>query len=156
MTKIAVPESGSRSLSDAVSPLVGAATSPAIGAEVGSDTETGCPGRRPWPAPTGARRDLAGAPFLAAAWGETPSRPPVWFMRQAGRSLPEYRTLRRDTTMLAACATPELVCEITLQPIRRHRVDAAILFSDIVVPLHAAGIGVDIVPGTGPVVADPV
>lgn len=121
-----------------------------------TDLEAGCPGRRPWPAPTGARRDLTGAPFLVAARGETPSRTPVWFMRQAGRSLPEYRALRRDTTMLAACATPELVCEITLQPIRRHRTDAAILFSDIVVPLHAAGIGVDIVPGTGPVVANPV
>ena len=77
-------------------------------------------------------------------------------MRQAGRSLPEYRALRADTSMLAACRTPELICEITLQPVRRHRVDAAILFSDIVVPLHAAGIGVDIVPGTGPVVAEPV
>jgi uroporphyrinogen decarboxylase len=133
-------------------------TDTGVDTDTGIDTggEIGCPGRRPWPAPTGARRDLAGAPFLAAAWGETPSRPPVWFMRQAGRSLPEYRALRRDTTMLAACATPELVCEVTLQPIRRHRVDAAILFSDIVVPLHAAGIGVDIVPGTGPVVADPV
>jgi uroporphyrinogen decarboxylase len=77
-------------------------------------------------------------------------------MRQAGRSLPEYRALRADTGMLAACLTPELACEITLQPVRRHGVDAAILFSDIVVPLHAAGIGVDIVPGTGPVVAAPV
>ena len=66
-------------------------------------------------------------------------------MRQAGRSLPEYRALRADTGMLAACLTPELACEITLQPVRRHGVDAAILFSDIVVPLHAAGIGVDIV-----------
>jgi uroporphyrinogen decarboxylase len=77
-------------------------------------------------------------------------------MRQAGRSLPEYRALRADTSMLEACRTPELTCEITLQPVRRHGVDAAILFSDIVVPLHAAGIGVDIVPGTGPVVAEPV
>jgi uroporphyrinogen decarboxylase len=103
-----------------------------------------------------ARRDLPDAPFLAAARGRQPAHVPVWFMRQAGRSLPEYRALRADTSMLAACRTPELVCEITLQPVRRHRVDAAILFSDIVVPLHAAGIGVDIVPGTGPVVADPV
>ena len=77
-------------------------------------------------------------------------------MRQAGRSLPEYRALRADTGMLQACLTPELVCEITLQPVRRHGVDAAILFSDIVVPLYAAGVGVDIVPGTGPVVAEPV
>ena len=77
-------------------------------------------------------------------------------MRQAGRSLPEYRALRADTGMLQACLTPDLTCEITLQPVRRHGVDAAILFSDIVVPLHAAGVGVDIVPGTGPVVAHPV
>jgi uroporphyrinogen decarboxylase len=77
-------------------------------------------------------------------------------MRQAGRSLPEYRALRAGTGMLQACVTPELICEITLQPVRRHGVDAAILFSDIVVPLHAAGVGVDIVPGTGPVVSRPV
>jgi uroporphyrinogen decarboxylase len=102
------------------------------------------------------RRALPDAPFLAAAWGRRPAHVPVWFMRQAGRSLPEYRALRADTSMLAACRTPELTCEITLQPVRRHGVDAAILFSDIVVPLHAAGIGVDIVPGTGPVVAAPV
>ncbi len=125
-------------------------------AAAGSDGTAGLFGRRPGPAPRGPRRDLTGAPFLAAVRGATPSRPPVWFMRQAGRSLPEYRALRKGTTMLAACATPELVCEVTLQPIRRHGVDAAILFSDIVVPLHAAGIGVDIVPGTGPVLADPV
>jgi uroporphyrinogen decarboxylase len=96
------------------------------------------------------------APFLAAAAGEKPSHTPVWFMRQAGRSLPEYRKLREGVPMLDACFDPELVCEITLQPVRRHGVDAAILFSDIVVPLVAAGIGVDIVPGTGPVVAEPV
>jgi uroporphyrinogen decarboxylase len=101
-------------------------------------------------------RNLAGAPFLAAALGERPSHTPIWFMRQAGRSLPEYRALRRETPMLRACFTPDLVCEVTLQPVRRHGVDAAILFSDIVVPLAAAGIGVDIVPGVGPVVADPV
>ena len=81
---------------------------------------------------------------------------PVWFMRQAGRSLPEYREVRAGLPMLQACMTPELACEITLQPVRRHGVDAAILFSDIVVPLHAAGVGLDIVPGTGPVVESPV
>nr|CEL14662.1 Uroporphyrinogen III decarboxylase [Kibdelosporangium sp. MJ126-NF4]CTQ96709.1 Uroporphyrinogen III decarboxylase (EC 4.1.1.37) [Kibdelosporangium sp. MJ126-NF4] len=83
-------------------------------------------------------------------------RTPVWFMRQAGRSLPEYRKLREGTAMLDACFTPDMVAEVTLQPIRRHDVDAAILFSDIVVPLKAAGIDLDIVTGTGPVVADPV
>ncbi|WP_407924372.1 uroporphyrinogen decarboxylase [Actinokineospora pegani] len=103
-----------------------------------------------------ARRDLADAPFLVAARGGVPSRVPVWFMRQAGRSLPEYRELRAGTRMLQACFEPELVREITLQPIRRHDVDAAILFSDIVVPLRAAGIELDIVPGTGPVVDHPV
>jgi uroporphyrinogen decarboxylase len=102
------------------------------------------------------RRDLRDAPFLVAAAGRRPSRIPIWLMRQAGRSLPEYRALRADTGMLQACVTPELICEITMQPVRRHGVDAAILFSDIVVPLHAAGVGVDIVAGTGPVVSRPV
>src|SRR5919108_5941376 len=96
------------------------------------------------------RRDLRAAPFLAAARGETPARLPVWFMRQAGRSLPEYRALRLGTDMLTACLTPELTCEITLQPVRRHGVDAAILFSDIVLPLATSGIGLDIVAGGGP------
>jgi uroporphyrinogen decarboxylase len=77
-------------------------------------------------------------------------------MRQAGRSLPEYRALRAGVPMMETCRRPDLVCEITLQPVRRHGVDAAILFSDIVVPLHAAGIGVDIVAGVGPVVDEPI
>ncbi|GAA3723989.1 uroporphyrinogen decarboxylase [Plantactinospora mayteni] len=81
---------------------------------------------------------------------------PVWFMRQAGRSLPEYREVRAGIPMLESCRRPELVTEITLQPVRRHGVDAAILFSDIVVPVAAAGVDLDIVPGTGPVVAEPV
>jgi uroporphyrinogen decarboxylase len=98
-----------------------------------------------------ARRDLPDAPLLVAARGGAPSRPPVWFMRQAGRSLPEYRRVRADVPMLQSCLTPELACEITLQPVVRHGVDAAILYSDIVVPLYAAGVDVDIVPGTGPV-----
>jgi uroporphyrinogen decarboxylase len=102
------------------------------------------------------RRQLPAAPFLAAARGDRPSRLPVWFMRQAGRSLPEYRALRAGSGILQACLTPDLTCEITLQPVRRHGVDAAILFSDIVVPLYMAGVGVDIVAGTGPVVAHPV
>ncbi len=76
---------------------------------------------------------------------------PVWFMRQAGRSLPEYRDLRIGTAMLDACLKPEMASEITLQPIRRHGVDAGIFFSDIVVPLKQVGVDVDIVPGKGPV-----
>jgi uroporphyrinogen decarboxylase len=77
-------------------------------------------------------------------------------MRQAGRALPEYRALRTNTAMLDACATPDLVTEITLQPVRRYHVDAAILFSDIVVPLQAVGVAIDIKPGVGPVVDHPI
>lgn len=102
------------------------------------------------------RRQLPEAPYLAAATGRKPSRIPVWFMRQAGRSLPEYRALRAKNTMMEACFDPELICEITLQPVRRHGVDAAILFSDIVVPLRGAGVDLDIVPDVGPVIANPV
>ncbi|HWC81568.1 MAG TPA: uroporphyrinogen decarboxylase [Pseudonocardiaceae bacterium] len=107
-------------------------------------------------APAPARRDLADAPLLVAARGGRPAHHPVWFMRQAGRSLPEYRQLRVGVPMLESCLTPELATEITLQPVRRHKVDAAILYSDIVVPLYAAGVGVEIVSGTGPVIDAPV
>ena len=81
---------------------------------------------------------------------------PVWFMRQAGRSLPEYKRVREGIAMLDSCARPDLVTEITLQPVRRYGVDAAIFYSDIMVPLKAAGVDLDIVPGRGPVVAEPV
>jgi uroporphyrinogen decarboxylase len=93
--------------------------------------------------------------FVRACWGKPAGRVPVWFMRQAGRSLPEYRAARAGVGMLETCRRPELVCELTLQPVRRHGVDAAILFSDIVVPVAAAGIDLEIVAGTGPVVAAP-
>jgi uroporphyrinogen decarboxylase len=76
-------------------------------------------------------------------------------MRQAGRSLPEYRALRGTGSILDAIADPALACEVTMQPVRRYGVDAAILFSDIVVPYHAIGFGVDVVPGRGPVIAKP-
>ncbi|ORV07898.1 uroporphyrinogen decarboxylase [Mycobacterium celatum] len=102
------------------------------------------------------RRDLPESPYLAAATGRKPHRVPVWFMRQAGRSLPEYRALRAEHSMMAACFAAELITEITLQPVRRHDVDAAILFSDIVVPLRGAGVELDIVPDVGPVIAAPV
>ncbi len=106
--------------------------------------------------PVSTRRHLPEAPYLAAVTGRKPAHIPVWFMRQAGRSLPEYRALRAKNTMMQACFDPELICEITLQPIRRHGVDAAILFSDIVVPLRGAGVDVDIVADVGPVIANPV
>jgi uroporphyrinogen decarboxylase len=96
------------------------------------------------------------APLLRAYRGQPTDSHPVWFMRQAGRSLPEYLAVRKGTGMLEACLTPDLAAEITLQPVRRHGVDAAILFSDIVIPLKLAGIGVDLVPGTGPVVEHPI
>ncbi|MGH3576823.1 MAG: uroporphyrinogen decarboxylase family protein, partial [Mycobacterium sp.] len=102
------------------------------------------------------RRALPESPYLAAATGRKPHRVPVWFMRQAGRSLPEYRALRVQHSMMAACFDAELITEITLQPVRRHDVDAAILFSDIVVPLRGAGVDVDIVADVGPVIAAPV
>ncbi len=94
--------------------------------------------------------------FLKACRREPVPHTPVWFMRQAGRSLPEYLKVREGIPMLESCMRPELVKEITLQPVRRHKVDAAIYFSDIVVPLKAIGIDLDIKPGVGPVVADPI
>lgn len=99
---------------------------------------------------------VATSRFLRACRGKPVDRTPVWFMRQAGRSLPEYRRLREGVPMLESCMRPELVTEITLQPVRRYGVDAAVFYSDIVVPLRAVGVDVDIVPGTGPVVGSPV
>ncbi|HEX8804540.1 MAG TPA: uroporphyrinogen decarboxylase [Acidimicrobiales bacterium] len=95
------------------------------------------------------------APFLAACRNRPADRIPVWFMRQAGRSLPEYRRLRGTGSILDAVRDPELAAEVTLQPVRRYGVDAAILYSDIVVPVAALGFGVDIAPGVGPVVERP-
>ncbi|KMO76444.1 uroporphyrinogen decarboxylase [Mycolicibacterium obuense] len=102
------------------------------------------------------RRELPESPYLAAVAGGKPHRTPVWMMRQAGRSLPEYRALRAKNTMMQACFDADLITEITLQPVRRHDVDAAILFSDIVVPLRAAGVALDIVPDVGPVIDHPI
>ena len=103
------------------------------------------------------RRRVTGAdsPFLRACRGEPVDRVPVWFMRQAGRSLPEYRAARGDGSVLEAIRRPELAAELTLQPVRRYGVDAAILFSDIVVPVAAVGFGVDVLQGRGPVVERP-
>ncbi|MGI9646322.1 MAG: uroporphyrinogen decarboxylase [Ilumatobacteraceae bacterium] len=100
-------------------------------------------------------RPVETAPFLAAARGEPAAHTPVWFMRQAGRSLPEYRMVRGTGSILDAIREPDLAAEITLQPVRRYGVDAAVLFSDIVVPAHAVGFGIDVAPGTGPVAEHP-
>ncbi|NUR99224.1 MAG: uroporphyrinogen decarboxylase [Kribbellaceae bacterium] len=94
--------------------------------------------------------------YLLAARGERPPHTPVWFMRQAGRALPEYRKAREGVSMLESLTRPDLVVEITLQPVRRYGVDAAIFYSDIVAPLKSAGFDIDIKPGVGPVVADPI
>lgn len=96
------------------------------------------------------------SPFLRACRREPVPYTPVWYMRQAGRSLPEYKRVRADVPMLESCTRPDLITEITLQPVRRYPVDAAILFSDIVVPLKAVGVGIDIKPGVGPVVDHPI
>jgi uroporphyrinogen decarboxylase len=96
------------------------------------------------------------SPFLLACRRKPVPYTPVWYMRQAGRSLPEYRIARSGMGMLEACWQPELIAEITLQPLRRYDVDAAILFSDIVVPLKAVGVSLDISPGIGPVIENPI
>ena len=98
---------------------------------------------------------MSTSPFLAACRREPHDMVPVWFMRQAGRSLPEYRAIKGTTNILAAIADPALACEITLQPVRRYGVDAAILYSDIVVPVHSVGFGVEIAAGVGPTVDQP-
>jgi uroporphyrinogen decarboxylase len=98
---------------------------------------------------------MGSPPFLAACRSEPHERVPVWFMRQAGRSLPEYRAVRGEGSILDAIGRPDLAAEISLQPVRRYGVDAAILYSDIVVPVAAIGFGVDVAPGTGPVVERP-
>jgi uroporphyrinogen decarboxylase len=94
--------------------------------------------------------------FLRACRLQPVDRTPVWFMRQAGRYLAEYRELRSGRDVLETCRDPAQVVEITLQPLRRMDVDAAIVFSDIMVPLAAIGIDVRVEPGRGPIVATPI
>ena len=109
--------------------------------------------------PAGTTAGPAPSPaLLEALAGRRPARTPVWFMRQAGRSLPEYRALRAraGVPMLEACLDPALAAEVTLQPVRRHGVDTAVFFSDIMVPLRLAGVGVRIEEGVGPVLDAPV
>src|SRR5947207_8598849 len=94
--------------------------------------------------------------FLRACRREPVERTPVWFMRQAGRYQPEYRALRERHGILEICRTPELAAQVTALPVERLGVDAAILFSDIVIPLAAMGASVRIDDGVGPVFADPI
>lgn len=107
----------------------------------------------------GATLDVVGvqdSAFLKAARGEQVPHTPVWFMRQAGRSLPEYHRVRQGIGMLESCLDPDITTELTLQPVRRYGVDAAVFYSDIVLPLKAIGVDLDIKPGVGPVIASPV
>jgi uroporphyrinogen decarboxylase len=94
--------------------------------------------------------------LVRAARREPVERTPVWFMRQAGRSLPEYRAIRERHSFWEVAHTPELCAEVTLQPVRRHGVDAAVMFADIMTPVLGMGLDVDLVEGVGPVVAEPV
>jgi uroporphyrinogen decarboxylase len=94
--------------------------------------------------------------LVRACRREAVERTPVWFMRQAGRSLPEYRALREQHGFFELAGNPELCAEVTLQPVRRHDVDAAVMFADIMTPVAAMGIGVELVEGVGPVIADPI
>jgi uroporphyrinogen decarboxylase len=105
---------------------------------------------------TPAARTGVDSLLVRTARGEVTERVPVWFMRQAGRALPEYRAIRGSGSILQVTRDPDLVAEITLQPVRRYGVDAAVLFSDIMVPLAFGGFPVEIIPGRGPVVDAPI
>ena len=94
--------------------------------------------------------------FMKACRLELADTTPVWFMRQAGRMLPEYRKVREQYTLMEVCRQPELCAEVTMQPVRRLGVDAAVMFADIMLPLIGIGVGVELVDGVGPVVAHPV
>lgn len=107
------------------------------------------------PLSSGEMSELHSVPFLDAANGRPSSHTPVWFMRQAGRSLPEYKAVRGEGSILQAIKQPDTAAEITMQPVRRYGVDAAVLYSDIVVAPHAVGFGIDVAPGTGPVAEQP-
>jgi uroporphyrinogen decarboxylase len=100
--------------------------------------------------------DPATSPFLLAARRQPVPRTPIWLMRQAGRSLPEYRKLRERWTLVDIVAQPELCAEVTLQPVRRLRVDAAVMFADIMLPLRGMGVEFELVESVGPVIARPV
>jgi len=121
-----------------------------------SSTQTTPQPSAPAQAPTPAAARTADSAFIRACRSRPVPHTPVWFMRQAGRALPEYHKVRGGVPMLESCFMPEMVAEITMQPVRRYGVDAAIYFSDIVVPLKAIGVDVEIKPGIGPVIAEPV
>jgi uroporphyrinogen decarboxylase len=96
-------------------------------------------------------------PLITRACRREPvERTPVWFMRQAGRSLPEYREIRKHKDLFQVCNQPELCAEVTLQPVRRHGVDAAVMFADIMLPVVGMGVDLELVENVGPVIAHPI
>src|ERR671914_671602 len=100
---------------------------------------------------------MSARPLLVRAAGREPvERTPIWFMRQAGRSLPEYRELRKKFDLFEVCRQPELCAEVTLQPVRAHGVDAAVMFADIMLPVLGMGVDVELVEGVGPVIERPI
>ena len=106
--------------------------------------------------PTNTRAEVLDSPFMRACRRDPVPYTPVWFMRQAGRALPEYHKVREGISMLDSCTKPDLAAEITMQPVRRYNVDAAVYYSDIVVPLKAIGLDLEIKPGVGPVIEHPI
>ncbi len=100
--------------------------------------------------------DIKHSRFLRACKREPVDTTPVWFMRQAGRVLPEYRRVRERYSLLEVCKQPELCAEVTIQPVRRLGVDAAVMFADIMLPLMGIGVGIELVENVGPVIAHPV
>src|SRR4029453_7289470 len=103
-----------------------------------------------------AAADPSDSLLVRAARREHVERTPVWFMRQAGRSLPEYRQIRERHTLFEVCRRPELCAEVTLQPVRRHGVDAAVMFADIMLPVLGMGVDVELVENVGPVIERPI
>src|SRR5262249_55722167 len=112
------------------------------------------PGYGPMVAQLSSSNTVQQPAFLAACRRQPVSHTPIWIMRQAGRYLPEYRELRSKVDFVALTRTPELAAEVTLQPLRRFELDAAILFSDIMTPLQGMGVSLDFAPG--PLVKDPI
>src|SRR5579885_3701718 len=129
------------------------ASAPASGSTAGGRPQATASG----PFDTGDYPNRVMEPLLVrAARREPVERTPVWFMRQAGRSLPEYRAVRERHSFWEVARTPELCAQVTLQPVARHGVDAAVMFADIMTPVVALGVDVDLVEGVGPVIAQPV
>ncbi|HEX2884256.1 MAG TPA: uroporphyrinogen decarboxylase family protein, partial [Candidatus Limnocylindria bacterium] len=96
------------------------------------------------------------ARLLAALRHQQPDRTPVWFMRQAGRALADYRKLRERYPILTLAKTPELCAEVTIMPVEAYGVDAAVLFADIMLPLEPMGVSLEIQPDVGPIIHDPI